>query len=212
MNPDRAGDALLAVGWVRGAAGDRAGGLDDLDRARAVSHNMKEDVHRNTFLYLVVLAQLDLGDRDAAATTVGLMRQGIEAISEGWDRTLASSPLIQALVALDDIDGAFRLADEAGVSAPYNRGTLLGTIARAVSEPSAWSYRPSRKPFSPEERKDRLPILARVAKAAEEHPFVEDRPYLALAEAWANLGDFQEALKAARSYGRGRCDTRSPST
>ena len=95
------------------------------------------------------------------------------------------------------------MADAAGVSDPYNRGTLLGTIAREVSAPLRCSYSPSWKALGPEERKARLPILARVAKAAEEHPFVDERPYLALAHAWANLGDFEAALKAARSYGRG---------
>ncbi len=198
--------ASLHVGWSRGAAGDRAGGLDDLRKARLAADQVDDALNRAQALRDIAAAQADLGDREAASATLQALADLVASIRPDSNHQVASACLAQAQMALGDFEGVLRTVERAKQGpAPLGdlfKGLTLGGVAQAASSASYWATQP-RRDLRPEEKKVRIAILARATILAESIESPEARPDADLAVAWARLGNFDEALRAARRHGKG---------
>jgi RNA polymerase sigma factor (sigma-70 family) len=204
LEPRQSWMTRIVIAYARDAAGDRAGGLEDLERASVGVDKIDEVVSMARAKRAIAEAQFDLGDTKAAADTVRALADAILALPRNPEPFVVAIELAQAQVSIGDIDGAFATADAVSTAnsfGNYRKGVVLGAIASTVAA-THWRIQPE-KVLRPEERKARLPILARVEALVETFEFAEDKPYLDLAIAWVTLGEFDNALRDARRLGKG---------
>ncbi len=206
---------LIALAYVRDAAGDRPGGLKELDRADRLPDEQTGAIEtpagpnsKDWFpaRRLIAEARFDLGDVEAAKATVQILAIGIDSLRKDTNRIMAAAELAIAQVKIGDIDGAFRTYDQAANPGDdvtnSNKRFILRAIIKAGSSAERWAFQ-SRKVLSPEEREARRPILKRIEEVAEGSEFDEDKCHVELAIAWAELGDFDSALRVAHRIGKG---------
>ena len=194
---------LTALAWARDAAGDRAGGLEDFARAKDTAAGIGTVWGQVRALKLVAAGQLDLGDPEAAEATVNTMSDLALAITDENEKFGPVGDVVAALLSLGDFDRAFLTIEAAAAGNDYLKGQLLGRLAAAAGSHAIWFMQP-RRPLSPREIRDRLPVLARIAEIAGAFAFAEERPDVDLAIAFAHLGDFDEAIRIAHRFGMGK--------
>ena len=188
---------FLKTGLAR--AGDAVGRIEDVDRRIRNRRSL-------------VIAQADLGDREGCAASLRALEKDVAAAAASrpprhpveFTNSLAATELIRAQVAAGCVEDAFRTAD--AFSEGY-RGRLLGEIAAAAATPNQHMYQPRRK-FDARERLARLEIVRRVEQAAGGIAFADRRPDAELAIAFAELGEFAEAIRVARRFGTGAIASR----
>jgi RNA polymerase sigma factor (sigma-70 family) len=207
LEPELRCYARVRIAQARGEAGDRPGGLELLAQTRVDAEQLG---NRSTGpLKNIAVAQSELGDRDAARATIKALDLAIlspeDRLKGHWTSNL--SALVEAQLAVGDVEGAFQTCIPAGPREGGKRAvstvlqeqaSMLTSLAYAASDANHQSRSgldPPR-PMAAEEKTIRLAIVRRAVAAVEALPDPnEHRPSLAVS--LGELGAFDEAVQEA---------------
>ncbi len=203
MPPGRQSWALVAIVWARSAAGDRDGALNALRLARRHAEEIGTEWGRVQALRMVATAQFDLGEPAAAAETITKLRGIALAIRpSGNNRVGPLSDLVFAETYVGDAEAAFRDVEVVGAGDHFLQGQLYGAMASAAAAESGYYLQP-RKSVGEADRRAARRVLDRIVRAVEPIALAEEKPYIELALKYAQLGDFETALRLAHRFGQG---------
>ena len=200
--------ALATIACAQENAGNREGALNVLQLASRCAARIESVPEHIRILGIVAALRFEFGDRNGATVVVKSMAEKVRAMDVSrTERFAVCGELVKAEAMTGDVEGAFRTIATVGAGQRYLQGSLMATLAEAMSSEHVFYYR-ARKPFSPEERKARLAVIQRIAKVVETFEFAEQKPYARLAIALARLGDGKGARRLMQMSGKGPTEFR----
>jgi RNA polymerase sigma factor (sigma-70 family) len=202
MDQTRRVGPLLYAAWTLEAVGDHGGASAALRLADEIIDGLNSMEELHGLWELSVVAAADIDRTAGLEKRLARFRKLIEAVPEANGRFGHVMYLVRSLAYVGDYEQAFAVADQQGGGDDYIRGTYLGCLADGAASLTSYSFQP-RRMITPESRKAGLEVLRRIEKIVEPFEFAEQRRDVDLARAFARLGDFESALRAARRIGRG---------